>query len=877
VTEDAKLKRSPHTTIAAKALPESKDVKVAEKSPADGEPGETITGILGELGALRQKAVELQNELAAARSRPLKVVGDYAKYWFLQRLSRFSPPLPPAMAARFARSSAKRHPLRSLPAQQQRLNEVLEEEAKASRSSRLIRSARLTASVPTETFDATKRTVVVVSHEASRTGAPILALNLVQKLARKYNVVSIVLGGGALLNNFQAASVAVYQLKRWDTRRVTDAAIAEICRVHDVVYAIVNSAESRNVLPGLKECGVPVVTLLHEFAAYTKPKTSFSGIFDNSDQVIFSTRITLENALEILEITRGSMIHVLPQGKCIVPPGGDDKDDTHERMWLRGILRPSDVSEREFVVLGAGTIEPRKAVDLFIECATRVINGPGGKRFRFVWIGSGFDPENGGNISVYLADQVARAGIRAQIDFVRPTSAIEYAYELCDALLLSARLDPLPNVAIDAITLGKPVLCFERTTGIADFLVDAGLGESCVAQYLDTRDLAEKLRALALDEALRTSVSAKAREAGNRVFDFDRYVERLDEIATRVVPADRQIADDGAVISASGRFRRDFCVPAEDAALEDKDAIGAFLKAVRSGRGMRKPMPGFNPAIYRLHHDDDFGADPFAAFLRGREPAGPWLRPVIDDRAVTTVPSGNPPRAALHLHVSDPGAVADVARRLGFNSTRPDLFVSTVAGMSADVRTALEAAALPVKLFETVPVHGRALGALLTGFAARLTEGYDLIGHLEVGGQLRHSATRSAAILENMIGGEIGGAMLDRVLAAVADDPTIGLVHPDDPNVCAWGAFRPAAEEFARRMMLNGLPEQFDFPTARAFWCRSEVLAPFVTAGLGWDDYPTRSDDERDTTFDALARLVGVVPDMIGRRIAVTNLPNISW
>ncbi len=95
--------------------------------------------------------------------------------------------------------------------------------------------------------------------------------------------------------------------------------------------------------------------------------------------------------------------------------------------------------------------------------------------------------------SVYLVDQIKRAGLESQMKILRSTSEIELAYQTADLLLVSSRLDPLPNVAIDALTLGLPVLCFEKTTGIADFLSENGLGEQCVAQYLDTHDLARKV------------------------------------------------------------------------------------------------------------------------------------------------------------------------------------------------------------------------------------------------------------------------------------------------------------------------------------------------------------------------------------------------
>ena len=103
---------------------------------------------------------------------------------------------------------------------------------------------------------------------------------------------------------------------------------------------------------------------------------------------------------------------------------------------------------------------------------------PGGERFQFVWIGSGFDPEHEIGYSVYLTTKSNGQESSSQMKILRSTSQIELAYQIADLLLLSSRLDPLPNVAIDALSLGLPVLCFEKTTGIADFLIENGLGDA---------------------------------------------------------------------------------------------------------------------------------------------------------------------------------------------------------------------------------------------------------------------------------------------------------------------------------------------------------------------------------------------------------------
>ncbi len=69
----------------------------------------------------------------------------------------------------------------------------------------------LNSSVPTlnqssPASDPSRRTVLLVSPEASQTGAPVLAFNLIEKFAVRYNVISVLLGPGGLENAFRNVS-----------------------------------------------------------------------------------------------------------------------------------------------------------------------------------------------------------------------------------------------------------------------------------------------------------------------------------------------------------------------------------------------------------------------------------------------------------------------------------------------------------------------------------------------------------------------------------------------------------------------------------------------------------------------------------------------
>ena len=107
--------------------------------------------------------------------------------------------------------------------------------------------------------------------------------------------------------------------------------------------------------------------------------------------------------------------------------------------------------------------------------------------------GPGFDPDKDTNYSAYLQDQIDRSGLGNHVCFTGELSALNAAYELSDILLLSSRLDPLPNVAIDAMFHELPVICFDQTTGIADLLSENEQVASCVVPYLNIELAAQQL------------------------------------------------------------------------------------------------------------------------------------------------------------------------------------------------------------------------------------------------------------------------------------------------------------------------------------------------------------------------------------------------
>jgi glycosyltransferase involved in cell wall biosynthesis len=733
-----------------------------------------------------------------------------------------------------------------------------------------------------DNLDPARETVLVVSHEASRTGAPILSLNIVRELKKKYNVVSMLLRGGAIQTDFEVASdVVVEPTTGAQTVAVATSLIDQLLEQQPISFAIVNSIESRKVLQGLARHFVPTVTLIHEFAAYTRPRDAFREVALWSSDTVFSAPVIYQDAVNAYPDIGQSVSHIIPQGRCsptTLPD--DDNDHSAEDARISNAMRPPGSADDMVVVIGAGTVQLRKGVDLFLECAARVLRSAPEHPVRFVWVGKGYDPERDMDYSVYLADQLRRAGLQDHVMFAGETSSIEAAYAAADLMLITSRLDPLPNVAIDAMAHGLPVICFNRTTGIADVLKNNGLGDECVAAYLDAGDMADKTLHFVRSGELREKVGARLRQVVSEQFDMSLYVEQLELLAQAAKRRANEEQVDIEQIERSSLPQLGFMAPPQLEGASREQIVRDYVRSWASGMRQRKPFPGFHPGIYREHVGQESG-DPLAHYLRAGQPEGAWRYEVIEPvglaAEVQDLPAGA--RVALHLHVYYPDLLAEILERLVANKVRPDLFISVPSeAVALEVRPLLAGYDGRVADMKVVPNRGRDIGPFLTAFGTALVDHYDVIGHLhtkktkDVADAAMAEMWRSF-VMEHLLGGDV--PMADIILGRMFADPLIGMVCPDDPYVVGWGKNRTHAEKLSARLSLGNLPDHFLFPVGTMFWARSEAIRRCFELGLQWGDYPAEPLPYDGSMLHALERLFGLCAAQEPFRVVAAHVPGL--
>jgi glycosyltransferase involved in cell wall biosynthesis len=749
--------------------------------------------------------------------------------------------------------------------------------------------------------DPDKDNVILVVHETSRTGAPILGWNIASHLAQTHNIYTIQLGKGDLTAQFEALSVEMHGPFKGRYEHDIDVdelshSLRNLAKLHRFSYAIINSAESRFAIEPLVRDFIPTLLLLHEFASYVHPTSSLSEAFNWSTEVIFPARIVALAAEEIHPVLRARRTHIMPQGMSLLPSSnasslGQAPTADASRHILEKLTEKHDVNGT-FVVLSAGFLHIRKGVDLFLAAAATVARSRPGRDIHFLWVGDGFRPESDMHYSVYLKEQLNRSGVSAHVTILSAVSDLEPVYRIADVFFLSSRLDPLPNVSIDAAVRGIPIICFRDASGMAELMLSNPTTAKGVVDHLDAEAAGQLILALAENEDLRRSMADATQSLTRTKFDMQNYVAQLNAVGTKASNQMTKRLIDAETLMNDSAFDQDMFLGSRQVVEPRKSTIARYLAVAAAGgwkehavsEAFRRPSPGFNPLIYFEENASRLpdGVDPLADYVRQGKPVGSWSTPVLRplDDPSGMIPAGQL-RVALHAHFFYPELAVDFLSHLQSNTARCDLLVSTNDAEKAcqlqRVLALYRGGAVDIRV---VSNRGRDIGPLLTGFSEELAR-YDLIGHvhgkrsLGIGNDTLGDRWREF-LWQNLLGGM--HPMLDRIVTAFEHDNRLGLVFPSDPHMNTWDGNRALAGELAARMGWSGpLPDYFDFPLGTMFWARKEALAPLLNLRLGWNDYPEEPLPYDGTILHALERLTPFACRLAGFTSAVTHIFGVSW
>jgi glycosyltransferase involved in cell wall biosynthesis len=369
----------------------------------------------------------------------------------------------------------------------------------------------------------------LVVHEAERTGAPLIASNLLHTLACEFQipVVTVLLNSsGPLKSEFIRESVEVIEYdallqsfgndphSTWDdiARRLVN---------RRITHGICNTVLAGQAIETLSAYGFACLALVHELTdsilGYGWQRYA-ECIAMQARTVVFPAAVVRDRFIRQFGPPRGQ-VRVVGQPPNLRASDLCPTDGPDIRRRLRIELR---LEENDFLVLSVGTGDFRKGIDLFLQTAKAALERSEGKerKLYFAWLGQmPRDP------ILWIGKDLGNLGYADRVFFLgEQFSDVAQYYVAADIFFLPSREDPFPTVVIEALHAGLPIVGFAGSGGVAEQVTDAA---GVILPYGDWSAAADAL--VKMSEADLTKNRAAARA---RAHDFNTAEEYAADLLT---------------------------------------------------------------------------------------------------------------------------------------------------------------------------------------------------------------------------------------------------------------------------------------------------------------------------------------------------------
>ena len=363
------------------------------------------------------------------------------------------------------------------------------------------------------------RRFLVILHEASRSGAPLVCLYFLRwlKRSRQCSFDILFLRGGELEKEFSLVGpmrkIPWYigkhwrmplglrwlfprgrQLLLWSLRGI-GIRYTERHRVRREGYdcVICNSLAAVWCLRDLVSPGTPTLLWAHELeyaiTCLSLPPMKLRSALHSVQRIIACGRAVRDNLVE----NHGVWSAIVDTTTEFVEQSSIVVRDRSSRPTLL-----PDIPPGAFIITTVAWIQWRKGPDLFLRMARHLPREIDGRPLHFVWVGAETVP---GMIDDLLK-RAESAGLIGRMHFLGERQNPTEIVSVSDVFVLSSREDPYPLVMIEAALVYCPIVGFAGSGGAEEFLAgDAGV----LVPYGDAVAMAN-----AVDQLLRHPDEAKA-------------------------------------------------------------------------------------------------------------------------------------------------------------------------------------------------------------------------------------------------------------------------------------------------------------------------------------------------------------------------------
>lgn len=353
--------------------------------------------------------------------------------------------------------------------------------------------------------------ILFISHDATRTGAPTLLLNLIKLLITypdKIQITVIIKNGfnfhNLLINDFEKLCPTVvwremqndfnikqsFNLAKRISINRKDKTVKKLLKETD--YIISNTLTNGDFISYYKEnITKPMFCYAHELEIATMSYTSendLKTVLEKTSYYFSPSNAITSHLIKNLNINN---LKIHPLNYFFSPSMPD--------------LNSKRTNSDTFNVGIVGTLDWRKGSDIFSVIVFALFNKYPTAKINFLWKGANLNSIDYKRI-IY---ELKKINYLEKVQFQYSSSEMNQFYESIDVLLLPSKEDPYPLVVLEAANYKKPTICFDKAGGASEFINnDCG----SVIPYLNINLLVEELYSYYLNHS-------KCQERGNNAFN----------------------------------------------------------------------------------------------------------------------------------------------------------------------------------------------------------------------------------------------------------------------------------------------------------------------------------------------------------------------
>ncbi len=361
--------------------------------------------------------------------------------------------------------------------------------------------------------------ILFISHDASRSGAPILLRNFIQWLHQntEHQGILILRVGGVLETDFKAIIETHIFYPKWYNHYPTISKRflnrigwykQKLLSVHskclkelkkenfDVIYS--NTIVNTDVLTFLKPLNIPVITHVRELETTIEHYGGEQLIkkLDSLTTTFIADSFSVKENLNLrhnIENNKMSVVHEYV----------DIPDSLPSKEVATNLKDNLGIPENAFIVGASGGGLWRKGYDLFVQTAIATCSLPNHQNTYFIWVGGFKEKEE-----AQLRYDIEKSGLADKILFVGVQKEPLNYFSLFDVFVLASREEPFGIVGMEAALFKTPVICFEKAGGMPEFVAnDCGL----TIPYLNIPKLVEGINFLKENPQKRLEMGLHAR------------------------------------------------------------------------------------------------------------------------------------------------------------------------------------------------------------------------------------------------------------------------------------------------------------------------------------------------------------------------------